>query len=69
MSEKVGALNQELDDPAFAHVRYRRGAGGRPVSVLRGTGIRVQTIAVAAHDWGLLAAEIASPGESESTSG
>lgn len=59
VSEKVGALNQQLDDPAFPHVTYRRGAGGQPVPVLRGTGIRVQTVVVAAQAWELSPAQIA----------
>ena len=59
VAEKVGALGQSLDDPAFPHVTYRRGAAGQPVPVLRGTGIRVQTVVVAAHLWGLTPAQIA----------
>ncbi|MBL7183758.1 MAG: DUF433 domain-containing protein [Anaerolineae bacterium] len=59
VAEKVGALGQSLDDPAFPHVTYRRGAAGQPVPVVRGTGIRVQTIVVAAHQWGLTPAQIA----------
>jgi len=52
VSEKVGELKQQLDDPAFPHVTYRRGASGRPMPALRGVGIRVQTLAVAAEKWG-----------------
>jgi uncharacterized protein (DUF433 family) len=52
VSEKVGELKQQLDDPAFPHVTYRRGAGGQPTPVVRGTGIRVQTLAIAAQKWG-----------------
>jgi len=52
VAEKVGALKQNLDDPAFPRVTYRRGAAGQPVPVLRGTGIRVQTAVVAAQRWG-----------------
>jgi len=59
VAEKVGALNQQLDDPAFPQITYRRGASGRPVPILRGTGIRVQTIVVAAQDWGFSVAQIA----------
>jgi uncharacterized protein (DUF433 family) len=59
LSEKVGALNQQLDDPAFPHVTYRRGASGAPAPVLRGSGIRVQAVALAAHAWGLSPAQIA----------
>jgi uncharacterized protein (DUF433 family) len=59
VSEKVGALNQQLDNPAFPRVTYRRGASGQPVPVLRGTGIRVQTVVVAAQQWGLSPNQIA----------
>lgn len=58
-AEKVGALNQQLDDPAFPYVTYRRGAAGIPTPVLRGTGIRVQTIAIAREQWGMAVDEIA----------
>jgi uncharacterized protein (DUF433 family) len=51
VSEKVGSLEQQLDDPAFPQITYRRGASGIPAAVLRGTGIRVQTIAVANTYW------------------
>ena len=47
LAEKVGALNAALDDPAFPGIAYRRGAAGMPQAVLRGRGIRVQTIVVA----------------------
>lgn len=46
VSEKVAALRQELDDPHFPGITYRRGASGWVIPILRGTGIRVQTIAV-----------------------
>lgn len=58
-AEKVGALNQQLDDPDFPQITYRRGASGVPTPVLRGTGIRVQTIVVASAEWELSPAEIA----------
>lgn len=51
VSEKVGALNQQLDDPTFPQITYRRGAGGTPAPILRGTGIRVETIVVATRHW------------------
>ena len=59
VAEKVGALKQQLDDPTFPHLTYRRGASGQPVAVLRGTGLRVQTVVVAAQTWSLSPAEIA----------
>lgn len=59
VSERVGSLNQLLDDPAFPHVTYQRGASGQPVPVLRGAGIRVQTVVVSAREWGLSPTQIA----------
>jgi uncharacterized protein (DUF433 family) len=51
VAEKVGALRQNLDDPGYPHITYRRGAAGMPAPVLRGTGIRVQTVVTAAQHW------------------
>jgi len=59
VAEKVGSLRQSLDDPAFPQVTYRRGAAGQPVPVLHGTGIRVQTVVVAARQWRMEAGQIA----------
>ena len=59
VAEKVGALSQRLDDPAFPHITYRRGASGQPTAVVRGTGIHVQTLMVAAQTWGLAPAQLA----------
>jgi uncharacterized protein (DUF433 family) len=59
VSEKVGALKQELDDPDFPQITYRRGASGRPAPVLRGTGLRVQTMALAAELWEMTPEQIA----------
>ena len=60
VAEKVGALSQTLDDPQFLQVTYRRGAAGIPTPVLRGTGIRVQTIVAASQSWELSPEDIAS---------
>ena len=49
VAEKVGGLMQGLDDPNFPNITYRRGASGTLSPVLRGTGIRVQTIALASQ--------------------
>jgi uncharacterized protein (DUF433 family) len=59
VAEKVGALADSLDDPKFPGVGYRRGEAGQPIPVLQGTGIRVQTLAVGHHDWGMSPAELA----------
>ena len=57
-AEKVASLNQQLDDPEFPQITYRRGASGIPMPVLRGTGLRVQAVAVAHETWGMTPAEI-----------
>lgn len=51
VAEKVGALNQQLDDPTFPQITYRRGASGYPIATVRGTGLRVQTLVIAAQEW------------------
>src|ERR1051325_6935733 len=57
VAEKVGGLLQGLDDRNFPNVTYRRGASGAPTPVLRGTGLRIQTIVITAENQS--AAEIA----------
>jgi uncharacterized protein (DUF433 family) len=59
VAEKVGSLRQSLDDPRFPKITFRRGTAGQIVPVLRGTGIRVQTIVIACQQWGLTASQIA----------
>ncbi len=59
VAEKVGSLQQPLDDPAFSRISYRRGASGQPTAVLRGTGLRVQTLVAAAQTWQLSPNQIA----------
>jgi uncharacterized protein (DUF433 family) len=59
VAEKVGALKQQLDDPNFPQITYRRGVSGRPVPILRNTGIRVQSFVVASRSWGLSVEQIA----------
>ena len=59
VSEKVGSLNQQLDDPRFPQITYRRGARSIPIAILRGTGIRVQTIVIANTAWEMSPKEIA----------
>lgn len=49
VAEKVGGLLQGLDDPNFPGITYRRGTAGGLSPILRGTGIRVQTIVMAAE--------------------
>jgi uncharacterized protein (DUF433 family) len=40
------------------HVTYRRGASGHLTPILRGTGIRVQTIVIAITTWQMSPAQI-----------
>jgi hypothetical protein len=46
-------IKKRHDDLAFLHITYVRGASGEFTTVLRGTRLRVQTIAIAAQKWGL----------------
>ena len=50
---------EDSDDRAFENIIYRRGASGQLTPVLRGTALRVQTIAIAARKWGLSPSQIA----------
>ena len=59
VSEKVGNLESQLDDPRFSHVVYKRSITGYPTAKIRGTNIRVQTIVIAHRDWGLSVAQLA----------
>jgi uncharacterized protein (DUF433 family) len=59
VAEKVGQLRGGLDDERFIGVTYRRGASGLPTPVISGTGIRVQSIVVAARHWNLSIEQIA----------
>jgi uncharacterized protein (DUF433 family) len=59
VAEKVSALKVGLDDPNFPGITYRRGASGIPVPVLRGSGIRVQTIVISNREWNEAPVDIA----------
>lgn len=61
VADKVGTLRHYLpaDDPRFPQITYRSGASATPTPTLRGTGIRVQTIVTAVHEWGMSAEEVA----------
>jgi uncharacterized protein (DUF433 family) len=59
VAEKVGALQQMLDDPRFPGVVYRYGASNMATPVLRGTGLRVQTIVIDVHQHGMTPTQVA----------
>ena len=59
VAEKVGSLAEGLADPNFPGIGYRRGATGQPAPVLQGHGIRVQTLVVGHHHWGMTTSQLA----------
>jgi uncharacterized protein (DUF433 family) len=59
VAEKVGSLKEQLNEQTFPNIIYRRGVSGQLLPILRGTNLRVQTVVVAAHQWGLSPNEIA----------
>jgi len=59
VAEKVGELKEGLSDANFPNITYCRGAAGIPTPMLRGTGIRVQTIVIDAQQWGMTPAQVA----------
>jgi uncharacterized protein (DUF433 family) len=59
VAEKVEILTDHHDNTVFTEITYRRGASGLEVPILHGTGLRVQTLAIAAQQWGLSPEQIA----------
>jgi len=51
ITEKVAVLQHQSYDSAFPQITYRQGASSQPVPIIRGTGIRVQTVVIATHQW------------------
>ena len=54
VTEKVSILKA-----SFSLIAYRQGASGQIFPVIKGTGVRVQTLAIAGHKWDMSAAQIA----------
>lgn len=59
VAEKIGGLKEQLNDSDHPHVTYRRGSSGQLNPVVRGTGIRIQTIVIAAQEWNMSQKQIA----------
>jgi uncharacterized protein (DUF433 family) len=59
VAEKVGKLKQQAELIAFPEVAMHVGTSGILVSVIKGTNIRVQTIAIAHTQWQLSPSKIA----------
>lgn len=58
LTEKVTSLKGNLDDPDFPSVTYKRDTTNQLIPVIRGKGIRVQTIVIASTKWKESTAEI-----------
>jgi uncharacterized protein (DUF433 family) len=54
VTEKVSTLKA-----SFPQIAYRQGANGQLVPVIKGTGMRVQTVAIASQKWGMNPSQIA----------
>jgi uncharacterized protein (DUF433 family) len=52
IAEKVTEMKSSLLDPSFPRIIYRRGASAIPTPVIRGTGIRVETVVGFHYHWG-----------------
>jgi uncharacterized protein (DUF433 family) len=59
LTEKVTSLKGKLDDPNYPSIAYKLDSENQLVPVIRGKGIRVQTIVVAYHNWNEPVADIA----------
>jgi uncharacterized protein (DUF433 family) len=53
VTEKVSTLKA-----SFPQIAYRQGTNGELVPVIKGTGIRVQTVAIASQKWGMSPSQI-----------
>jgi len=53
VAEKVASLRSRFNDPSFPTISYSQGFSGNSNAVISGTGIRVQTIAIAVYKWKL----------------
>jgi len=54
VTEKVSTLKASL-----ASITYQQGASGQIFPVIKGTGVRVQTLAIAFHKWNMSTFQIA----------
>jgi len=59
LAEKVTSLKSKIDDPDFPSITYKLDFDKQVVPIIKGKGIRVQTIVIAFHDWHESIAEIA----------
>jgi uncharacterized protein (DUF433 family) len=48
-----------MEDHAFPHIAYRRGASGHRRPAVRGTGVHVQTLVLVVRNWGMTPEQVA----------
>jgi uncharacterized protein (DUF433 family) len=58
LTEKVTSLKGKLDDPDFPSISYKRDTTNQLVPIIRGKGIRVQTVVIASKHWNESVADI-----------
>jgi uncharacterized protein (DUF433 family) len=58
LTEKVTSLKGNLNDPEFPSISYRRDSTNQLIPIIRGKGIRVQTIVIASTQWKETVADI-----------
>ena len=58
LAEKVTALKSKIDDPNFPDITYKLDSENQLVPYVKGKGIRVQTLVIAAYEWKESAAEL-----------
>ena len=63
VAEKVGHLQQKIEDPAYPGIETRIGASGQESALLRGKGIHVRTIVMEHRNWGMTREDIAAEHE------
>ena len=51
LAEKVTALKSKIDDPNFPDITYKLDVDNQPLPMIKGKGIRVQTLVIAFYDW------------------
>jgi uncharacterized protein (DUF433 family) len=59
LADKIAELKNNLDDQNFPLITYKLGTNNQLIPIIRGKGIRVQTIVIAHHVWHQSVAEIA----------
>ncbi len=51
LTEKVTSLKGSLNDPEFPSISYKRDTTNQLIPIIRGKGVRVQTIVIASRQW------------------